>query len=69
MGMVGAESEEGTIGFATNMAISPTNLDEKIKVERWICYPHIWYVGTLWANRMDDDAGSHIAGYHPSPIP
>ena len=31
MGMVGAESEEGAVGFATNMAISPTNLNKKIK--------------------------------------
>ena len=30
MGMVGAESEEGAVGFATNTAISPTNLDKRL---------------------------------------
>ena len=39
VGMVGAESEEGAIRFATNMAISPTNLDEKIKLKDGFAVP------------------------------
>ena len=39
MGMVGAESEEGAVGFATNMATSPTNLDEKIRLKDGLAVP------------------------------
>ena len=39
MGMVGAESEEGALGFAMNTAISPTNLDEKIKLKDGFAVP------------------------------
>ena len=37
--MVGAESEEGAVGFATNTAISPTNFDEKIKLKDGFTVP------------------------------
>ena len=37
MGMVGAEAKEGAIGSATNMAVNPVNLDERIQLkERFI---------------------------------
>ena len=39
MGMVGAESEEDAKGFTTNMPISPTNLDEKIKLKDGFAVP------------------------------
>ena len=39
MGMVGAESGEGAVGFATNTAISPTNLDEKIRLKDGFAVP------------------------------
>ena len=39
MGMVGAESEEGDMEFATNTAVSPANLDEKIKLKDKFAVP------------------------------
>ena len=39
LGMVGAESEEGAVGFATNTAVNPANLDEKIKLKDGFVVP------------------------------
>ena len=33
MGMVGAEAKGGAVGFATNTAVNPVNLDERIKLK------------------------------------
>ena len=52
MGMVGAESEEGTVGFTTNTAVNSANLDEKIKLKDRFSVPAF---GTLvlhgWTER------------------
>ena len=39
LGMVGAENEEGAVGFATNTAVNPANLDEKIKLKDGFVVP------------------------------
>ena len=39
MGMVGAEAEEGAVGFATNTTVNPVNLDEKVKLKEWLTVP------------------------------
>ena len=39
MGMVGVEAEEGAVGFATNTAVNPVNLDEKIKLKEQFAIP------------------------------
>ena len=37
MGMVGAEAEEGAVGFTTNTTTNPVNFDEKVKLkERYV---------------------------------
>ena len=69
MGTVGAESEEGAIGFATNTAVNPANLDENIKLKDGFVVPHIWYAGTSWMDRTDDDARPHTTSHHPRSIP
>ena len=44
MGMVGAEAKEEAVWFATNTAINPANLDERIKLK------NVWHAGTPRAN-------------------
>ena len=39
MGMVGAEAKEAAVGFATNMAFNPANLDKRIKLTEWFIVP------------------------------
>ena len=39
MGMVGAESKEGAMGFATNTAVNPADLNEKIKLKDGFSVP------------------------------
>ena len=41
MGIVGVDAEEGAVGFATNTAVNPVNLDKKIKAEGMICHAGI----------------------------
>ena len=57
MGMVGTESEEGAIGFATNTAISPTNLDEKIRLKDGFAVPAfgtlVLHGQTEWTMMLD----------------
>ena len=39
MGMVGAEVKEGAVGFTTNTAINPVNLDERVKLKERFVVP------------------------------
>ena len=39
MGMVGVEAKEGAVGFATNTAVNPVNLDKKIKLKERFVIP------------------------------
>ena len=39
MGMVGAEAEEGAVGFATNTAVNPVNLNKKIQLKEQFVIP------------------------------
>ena len=51
MGMVGAEAEEGAVGFTTNASINPANLNERIKLkERFV----VLAFGTLILHRRTE---------------
>ena len=39
MGMVGTEAKGGAVGFATNTAVNPVNLDERIKLKEQFIVP------------------------------
>ena len=51
MGMVGAEAEEGAVGFAINTDVNPANLNERIKSKEWFVVPAF---GTLVLHRQTE---------------
>ena len=53
LGMVGAESEEGAVGFAMNTAVNPANLDEKVMLKDGFTIPAFgMLVLHAWTERM-----------------
>ena len=69
MGMVGAAlEEEGATAFATNTAVNPSELDERVKLKETFIVPAF---GTLvLQGRMEqtDDVGSRPAHNHTSSL-